>query len=1068
MKKKILSLLLAVLLLTGCLPMTAGAADDAGESYTAGAPAGGNYTISTAAQLKALAETVNGGEPYASTTFTLTDDIDLSAVCGSDLNGGTSWTPIGTAANPFTGIFDGANNEITKLYINEDDASAQALFGYVSGGVVKNLSVDGSATGNSAAILAGAFRENATAENCHTSGSVTSATYAGGVVGFNDSGIIQNCGNSASVSGMSHCGGLAGVNRGILRNCMNTGRVSDSYDAGGLVATNTGTVEKCYNTGVVTTGTVTTSTAVRAGGIVSSNSGGVIANCYNTGAVNGATAQHTGGVAGHNTSNSAITNCYNIGVVNGAAGQHVGGVAAYSTVTSPVTNCYYLAGTADGGFDDGDVPGQAELLTTEEFKLFASFKNWDFAEIWGMSTDENDIRPVLRPNAEHEYDDTLPPVVQKYGGGTGAENDPYIIATAAHLKELADTPADWGEHFKLTDDIDLSTVCGETLNGGTNWTPIANRYANPFSGVFDGGGHKIAGLYIDLEDRESQALFGFVCSGGVVKNLTVDGSVTGDRCIALVAGILEGGVIEDCHTSGSVSGREDVGGVAGFVYPDSLVQNCGNAASVRGENVVGGITGTNLSVVRGCTNTGSISDGEFMGGIAGRNDDTVEACYNTGKVTGNGHSIIGGIVGIQLDDGLVQTCYNIGSVAIVNGPESPLGIAGGVVGMSACTVQNCYNVGKVTSTYSTGGVAGAIAGGVLENCYNYGMISDASFTGGIAANYTGGMLKNCYYLEGKAAGGLDGEDTDGESQPLTADKFAEQTTFIAWNFFAVWEMGKDKDGTPVRPVLKNPKEDPLQALPGEPEPTACGCVNCDESKCNCATDCTGNPCTCAGCPGKPGKPDVGDDTGGGTVIPDDEEPYEPDPACPQDSSCPIAKFPDTNVKGWYHDAVHYVLGNSLMSGTGSTTFEPDSTLSRAMLVQILYNLEGKPSVTVESSFADVSTSAWYADAVRWAAANGVVAGNGDGTFSPESAITREQMAVILRNYAVFKGQSTTASGSLAAFIDGGKTSDWAVDAMQWAVGSGLISGKENRILDPLGSATRAEAATVLMRYCKLT
>ena len=191
------------------------------------------------------------------------------------------------------------------------------------------------------------------------------------------------------------------------------------------------------------------------------------------------------------------------------------------------------------------------------------------------------------------------------------------------------------------------------------------------------------------------------------------------------------------------------------------------------------------------------------------------------------------------------------------------------------------------------------------------------------------------------------------------------------------------------------------------------------------------------------------------------------PACPQDSTCPIAKFTDTSVTGWYHDALHYALEHGLMSGTGSTTFEPDSTLSRAMLVQILYNLEGKPTINGSTIFDDVSANAWYADAVAWAAANGVVAGNDDGTFAPENAITREQVAVILRNYARYVGRlNVHIIGDISGFTDAGKLSDWAISAMQWAVGSGLISGKGNGVLDPLGNSTRAEAAVVLMKFCK--
>ena len=190
------------------------------------------------------------------------------------------------------------------------------------------------------------------------------------------------------------------------------------------------------------------------------------------------------------------------------------------------------------------------------------------------------------------------------------------------------------------------------------------------------------------------------------------------------------------------------------------------------------------------------------------------------------------------------------------------------------------------------------------------------------------------------------------------------------------------------------------------------------------------------------------------------------PVCPQDSTCQIAKFSDTNVRGWYHNAVHYVLENGLMSGTGKATFAPDRTLSRAMLVQILYNLEGKPAVAGTSGFADVSASAWYADAVAWAAANKVVAGNGDGTFSPESAITREQMATILYQYAKYQQFDLTVTGNLSAFIDGEKVSKYAVIPCNWAIGKGLISGVGNHQLNPSGSAERSHIAAIMKSFCE--
>ena len=136
-----------------------------------------------------------------------------------------------------------------------------------------------------------------------------------------------------------------------------------------------------------------------------------------------------------------------------------------------------------------------------------------------------------------------------------------------------------------------------------------------------------------------------------------------------------------------------------------------------------------------------------------------------------------------------------------------------------------------------------------------------------------------------------------------------------------------------------------------------------------------------------------------------------------------------------------------------------------MMAQILYNLEGRPSVSGESSFTDVASGTWYANAVAWAAGEDIVSGYGDGTFGPEDSITREQIASILYRYAQYKGYDVTQSGDLNTFTDGGQTSGWAETSMAWAVGSGLISGKGAGVLDPLGTATRAEVAQILMAFC---
>jgi hypothetical protein len=176
-------------------------------------------------------------------------------------------------------------------------------------------------------------------------------------------------------------------------------------------------------------------------------------------------------------------------------------------------------------------------------------------------------------------------------------------------------------------------------------------------------------------------------------------------------------------------------------------------------------------------------------------------------------------------------------------------------------------------------------------------------------------------------------------------------------------------------------------------------------------------------------------------------------------------FTDVDEDDWFYEAVAYVYDKGMMNGVTTTQFAPKENLNRAMIAQVLFNLEGKPA-GADSAFTDVAPTAWYCDAVNWAAANKIVEGYGDGTFGPTDDITREQMAAILYRYAAYKGYDTSVQGDLSLFIDGDKVSAWAVDAMTWAVGTELIGGKGDGILDPTGTATRAEVAQIFMNFCE--
>lgn len=183
---------------------------------------------------------------------------------------------------------------------------------------------------------------------------------------------------------------------------------------------------------------------------------------------------------------------------------------------------------------------------------------------------------------------------------------------------------------------------------------------------------------------------------------------------------------------------------------------------------------------------------------------------------------------------------------------------------------------------------------------------------------------------------------------------------------------------------------------------------------------------------------------------------------PQNKVCPSEAFSDLDVTQWYHEPVDYMLETGMMNGMSATTFEPNGTLTRAQLVTVLYRHAGSPDVTgLPNPFADVAPQSWYAKAVIWAAANGVVKGTSAATFAPEDAITCEQIAAILYRY---NGEAVTGD-LLSSFPDADAVSGYAVEAMQWAVSRGLISGDPasdgTLWLRPRDGATRAQIAKIL-------
>lgn len=189
--------------------------------------------------------------------------------------------------------------------------------------------------------------------------------------------------------------------------------------------------------------------------------------------------------------------------------------------------------------------------------------------------------------------------------------------------------------------------------------------------------------------------------------------------------------------------------------------------------------------------------------------------------------------------------------------------------------------------------------------------------------------------------------------------------------------------------------------------------------------------------------------------------------CDQGEGCPSRSFADIDPDAWYHDAVDYAVKHGLMNGTGADAFSPNGITTRAQIVTILHRLEKEPAVS-GGVFTDVEEDTWYTDAVAWAAENGIVDGYGGGRFGPNDAITREQFAAILYRYAQFKGYDVSIgeNTNILSYADFDQLAAWAIPAMQWACGTGIISGMDESHLAPQSTAVRVQAAAMLQRFCE--
>ena len=1073
------------------------------------------YIIQTEEQLRAFAVSLGEEVDYSGIYIRLANDIDVS---------GADWNPVGQGEYDFCGTFDGGGHEIRGLKYGSPEAAKDAtdavyvaLFGVVgSNGLVRNLGLTGVGlytTGeysvNTAAIAG--YLEGGGIDSCYATGTIVSKTtvrgnnFVGGLVGNQYTGYIINSWADVDVrseaSGMylSETGGLVSLNnRGLIANCYTMGNASGNANraeegmayVSNLVACQAGTMVNCYVLGDTIsdsysfyTGAISGMTTgigkgymsyynkeaiqridgrvpdpfVAVGTTVSMVEDGVVYGGFNyrlggytlaemksagfAAVLNGNfdafpvklsdwlpagsalktwTYDETDGLVLHTSTGAAINyvpvtveeetdTAYKPGTYYGRAGGDNKIIVKVEVTQDTITDIDVVSHNEGGGFDAADIIGRVlEAQSTDIEHDTADSAVTTLLEAIDTALEKAAIGDTTG------YGKADPGI---FAGGSGKKEDPYRIATAQQLKAFAasiNTDEDYeNTYVVLTADISLE---------GVNWVPSGSNMAYPFSGTFDGRGHAIshmtAGSEANPSDYQYVGLFGYANKAAIrnvkLTDVYVNNNYTGDEraYVGVVAGAVENATyIDNCSTQGNLTGHAEnqsyVGGLVSFTSGLNGAESC--------------VTNSSTDVdLTGISDTSWV----YAGGISGLiNRSYVVNCYTLGDVTGNSNvnvnkAATGGIAGFQA--GYVRNCYAMGNMRTTPSSTDVGGYAGRHTGI-ATTYGAYYNT---DATHYSGNT-------LLEPTTGAGIYVPASGTGLVSAEKVEG--RHAADMKSAEFAALLNRNLTDEK---VTDRLSNEVTLKTWT----------RDQTLDRVVFAKDSEDPGGTDPGGTDPGG--------------TD--------------PGGTDPGG-TDPGNSNPGSSKPSNPAPG----SAAPGTSVPDgtssggaannniSNVtdveKHWAKDAIEWVYANGLFSGTTNTTFGPEVPMTRAMLVSVLYRLAGSPE-TSKDNFTDIQAGKWYASPAAWAYGSGIVTGTGGGLFAPDTKLSREQLVTILYRYARLNGSPSAAAGDLSVFRDGDSISDWAEEAMSWAVGAGIISGRGNGVLDPRSPATRAEVAVILRNF----
>ena len=1059
------------------------------------------YQIEDAKDLIEFARRVNDNDPInekegeLNAWAELKKDIDLE---------NTSWTPIAyNYEHPYSGTFDGNNHTISGLSINNSSTNYGyfGLFGAVGeGGTVTNLTVEGSITVNSGSnVRAGGVvaSNDGDVSNCTSEVAITveaNIAYIGGIIGSN-AGNVSNCTNKTDITvtaDTAYIGGVIGFNGGSLTNCSNSGAVAGTGQTayvGGIVGSNNhtesvmGSVENCYNTGTVT---AIGSNAV-AGGVAGINLK-TVSSCYNTGTVTGTTAGGVVGANSYGTTPGTVTSCYNVGKVAASSeGTTIGGVVGANsngTINGTVNGCYFFVETAASGVGDNSSTNVTNVTskTTEEFAsgevawLLQDALNQEVPtaeRVWGQDIG-TDPCPVLLA-----FDETAPAVYQltfnyndndapantvRYTNGTvtlpeNPTRDGYTFTGwegyTENMTVTADTTftAQWNQ---ITYTVTFESNGGSDVESKT--VAQGGKVTKPTDPTRDG--YTFAGWYSDASlddawDFDTDTVIGptilyakWLSANAGVSSVTVNGvtATLNDTTfiVTLPAGssLPTADEIQIIPATGAdiTSGPTTNDGGANWTF--TVTAEDGTTTATYTIQVTIALQPTyTVTVSANPAEGGTVSGGgEATEGTKVTVTATPASGYHFVSWTENGETVSQEasytftleanhtLTAIFEQDPVDPTPDPDPDPTPTPDPDPSGPSTGESDGwesiadeITAADDGDSITIDMNSETEVPAEIFEDVAGKDVDLVFDMG--------DGLSWSVNGQDIPEGTNLTDLDLGvdlGTDGIPVD-VINAITGEKDSVQITLaydgdFGFTLILTAPLGEDNAGYWAN--LYHYDED-TEAMNFE----AAAEIGVDGS--------VSLPLSHAS---------------QYAIVIDDHSHAATDVS---------EIFTDVPANHWAQAAIQYVYDNGLMTGVSDTAFAPEATTTRAMIVSMLARMEGVTSAA-DAGFNDVAADDWYATAVNWAAANGIVNGISDDTFAPNDPITREQLAAMLMNYAQWKGQDTSARADLSDYTD--QPSTWAEDVVSWAVAEGLLNGVTDDQLQPQGNATRAQVAAIMQRF----